>query len=118
MTNPTPVLNSIAPISLNAGSSGTTIAAGGSGLVPQSVVQVNGAALTTSFQSSTTLAAVIPASLLANARSLALTVFNPSPGGGTSNIEPNLTDSRCGKNRQFPLADLPAAGGPAAASGL
>ncbi len=112
------MLNSIAPISLKASSSDTTIAVSGSGFVLQSVVQVNCTALTTSFQSSTTLAAVIPAPLLANARSLALTVFNPSPGGGTSKIEPNLTDSRCGKNTQFPLADLPAAGGPAAAIGL
>src|SRR5262249_50886051 len=45
---------------------------------------VNGAGRTTTFVSSTQLTAAIPASDIAAAGVLSITVFNPAPGGGTS----------------------------------
>jgi hypothetical protein len=54
------------------------------------VGRVNGANRTTTFVSSTQLNVAIPASDLATAATLAITVFNPAPGGGTSGAV-NLT---------------------------
>ena len=88
--NPLPVLSSVSPNTLNAGSGNTTITVNGSGFAQQSSVLLNGTALTTTFGSSTQLTAVVPAAQLASAGSFAVTVVTPSPGGGTSNAV-NLT---------------------------
>jgi len=57
----------------------------GSGFISGSVVQWNGSTLPTAFVGSTELTASVPASDLASAGSVQVTVFNPTPGGGTSN---------------------------------
>jgi hypothetical protein len=56
----------------------------GSGFVSGSQVRVNGSARTTTFVSATSLNAAILASDVASAGSLAISVFSPTPGGGTS----------------------------------
>jgi trimeric autotransporter adhesin len=56
----------------------------GLGFVSSSTVQWNGAPVVTTFGSSTTLNAVLPAASLSNGTVAKLTVVNPSPGGGTS----------------------------------
>jgi len=56
----------------------------GSGFIPASTAQWNGAALATTYSSATTLGVTLPASNLANGTVAKLTVVNPSPGGGTS----------------------------------
>jgi hypothetical protein len=83
--NPAPSLTSIAPNTLPAGSSATTITATGTNFVASSTILWNGSALTTTYTNSTTLTAQVPASGLATAGIVAVTVSNPTPGGGTSN---------------------------------
>ncbi len=67
-----------------------------------SVIEVNGAALTTSFVSGTQLQATLPASLLAEEGSLSVTVFTPGSLGGTSNSVPfSVTDAPLSPSGQF-----------------
>lgn len=56
----------------------------GSNFYPQSVAQLDGVALTTTFQSNNALTATIPASALTAIGEQYLTVVNPLPGGGVS----------------------------------
>ncbi|MGH9862954.1 MAG: PQQ-binding-like beta-propeller repeat protein, partial [Candidatus Acidiferrales bacterium] len=79
-----PALNTVSPSSVNAGSPDTTVQLDGSNFIAQSVAQVGAINLATTFQSSTQLRAIIPASLLTTAGPLSITVFTPAPGGGAS----------------------------------
>jgi len=84
VTNPLPSLSSISPTSITAGSSGFTLTVNGGNFVSNSVVRVNGANRTTTFISATQLSAAIPASDLAVGAYLSITVFSPTPGGGSA----------------------------------
>src|SRR5215471_13641768 len=84
VNNPSPSLTSISPSTANAGGPGFTLTVTGTSFVSSSVVQVNGASRTTSFVSATQLTDAIPASDIAAAGTLSITVFSPAPGGGTS----------------------------------
>ena len=84
VANPVPSLSRIAPNSVSTGSAGFTLTVTGGNFVGSSVVQVNGASRTTTFVSRTQLTATIPASDLTVGAFLSITVFTPSPGGGTS----------------------------------
>src|SRR5436190_23807296 len=57
----------------------------GTNFVSNSVVRWNGADRPTTFLSPTQLTASVPFSDLAAAATVSVTVFNPAPGGGTSN---------------------------------
>ena len=81
---PMPTLSSISPTSAQGGSNSATITATGSGFVPASTIDWNGAALGTSYVSATQLTATVPAGDLAAATNAAVTVVTPAPGGGTS----------------------------------
>jgi hypothetical protein len=83
-TNPVPVLNSIAPTSVAAGSGGFTLTVNGNGFVSSSVVRWNGADRPTAFMSVSQLQTTISTADVASAGSAAVTVFTPTPGGGTS----------------------------------
>lgn len=83
--NPVPTVTSLNPASVTAGAGATTLTVTGANFVPASKVNWNGAALTTTFNSATSLAATLPATSLASAGSATVTVVNPTPGGGTSN---------------------------------
>src|SRR5260370_403527 len=74
----------MSPWTATAAGPGFTLTVTGSNFVSTSVVQVNGAGRTTTFMSNTQLTAAIPASDVAAAGALSITVFNPAPGGGTS----------------------------------
>jgi uncharacterized protein (TIGR03437 family) len=78
------VLNSISPTSVPAGSAAFTLTANGSNFVSTSKVRWNGQDLVTAFTSSTVLTAQVPAELVASAGTAQVTVFTPTPGGGTS----------------------------------
>jgi hypothetical protein len=82
--NPVPVLTSLSPTSATAGGSAFTLTANGSGFVSGSTVRWNGANRTTTFVSATRLTAAITAADIATAGSPNVTVFSPTPGGGTS----------------------------------
>jgi hypothetical protein len=60
----------------------------GSAFVQGSVAKVNGQDRQTDFVSGTSLAVQIPATDIATAGTLTITVFNPGPGGGMSNSAP------------------------------
>ncbi|HEU5232586.1 MAG TPA: hypothetical protein VFU50_06975 [Terriglobales bacterium] len=84
INNPAPSLSTISPTTVTAGGSGFTLTVNGSNFVGGSVVRVNGANRSTTFISTTQLTASIPASDIAAAGNLSITVFNAAPGGGTS----------------------------------
>ena len=84
VNNPVPAISSVNPAALAAGGAGFTITVTGSNFVPTSVVQIKGAARPTTFVSSTTLQAAIPASDIASVGLLAVSIFNPAPAGGAS----------------------------------
>jgi hypothetical protein len=85
---PVPALSSISPTSVPINSGGTTLTLTGTEFTPSSVVSQNGIALPTTYVSSTSLSAQIPASEETSGGVLTLTVTNPSPGGGQSAAVP------------------------------
>ena len=80
-----PTLTSVSPISVLAGGSAFTLTVSGTNFVSGSIVRWNDANRATSYVSSTQLTATIPATDIAATGVGYVTVFNPSPGGGTSN---------------------------------
>jgi hypothetical protein len=84
LTNPVPAISTISPTSKTAGDAAFTLTVNGSNFVGTSVVRWNGADLTTSFVSVTQLTAAVPAADIATGAIVPVTVFNPTPGGGTS----------------------------------
>ena len=82
--NPVPTLSQLTPNSATAGSAALTLTVSGSGFISTSVLEWNGSGLATTYVSSTSLTALIPASALTSAGTANVTVQNPTPGGGTS----------------------------------
>jgi hypothetical protein len=82
--NPVPTVTSLAPNIIAAGAAQFLMVVTGTNFVAASQVFWNGVALTTTFTSSTSLSATVPAANVASAGAGNVTVFNPSPGGGTS----------------------------------
>ena|GEM_PF-6135213 len=83
--NPAPTLTSLSPNSANAGDTGVMLTVQGTGFVNGSIVRWNGADRATTFVSATQLTASITEADVANLSTASVTVFSPSPGGGTSN---------------------------------
>lgn len=84
--NPVPAITALSPSSAVVGDSPFTLTVTGSGFVAGSVAQWNGLALPTVVVSATELQAQVSAAELANANDVNITVVNPAPGGGTSNV--------------------------------
>jgi len=82
--NPVPVATSLSPSSATAGGSAFTLTVTGSSFISSSVVKWNSTSLTTTYVSSTSLTAPVTAAMIATAGTATVTVFNPTPGGGTS----------------------------------
>lgn len=87
VNNPPPVVATVSPANVVAGSGTQTLDLMGTGFVPSSTVEWNGAALATLWVSATDLKAVLPAFALGGSSTSAVTVQNPAPGGGTSAAE-------------------------------
>lgn len=85
VANPAPTTSSLSPGSVQAGSAGFTLTVNGSGFVSSSTVHWNGVSLGTTFNSSTSLTATVPASDVSAAGTALVAVTSPAPGGGTSN---------------------------------
>jgi hypothetical protein len=62
----------------------TTFSAIGTGFTTNTVLQLNGVPLSTTYKSSTSLTAVIPASAVTTFGTYSITAYTPAPGGGTS----------------------------------
>ena len=83
-SNPAPAISSLAPAAATAGGAAFTLTVTGSGFVNGAAVRWNGANRLTTFVSATELQAAIPATDIATAGTVSITVFNPGPGGGES----------------------------------
>jgi uncharacterized repeat protein (TIGR03803 family) len=84
--NPIPVITSLSPSSASAGSAAQTLTINGGNFVSSSSVSFNGTARVTIFVSSSQLTITLTAADLATAGTFPVSVTNPAPGGGTSNI--------------------------------
>ncbi|MES2390172.1 MAG: Ig-like domain repeat protein [Acidobacteriota bacterium] len=73
-------VTSITPPTANLGDAAKTVTLVGVGFLANSVVQVNGTAIATTFVNATTLMAVIPASNFTTAQTLSVTVVDPTQG--------------------------------------
>jgi uncharacterized protein (TIGR03437 family) len=89
VTNPTPAITSLDPPSTFATLPAFALMVNGTGFVPNSVVRWNGpnsnGDRTTTFVSNTKVTAAISAADIAAEGTAVVTVFSPTPGGGTSN---------------------------------
>ncbi len=81
---PSPSLGSISPSSAYAGNGSFVLTINGSNFDVTSVIRWNGSDLSTTFVTSTQLTAVVPELNVATSGTASVTVFTPSPGGGTS----------------------------------
>jgi len=84
VNNPTAAITALTPNYTTAGGAAFTLTVNGTSFVNGASVQVSGANRTTTFVSATQLTASIPASDIAAAGTLSITVLNPAPSGGTS----------------------------------
>ena len=85
-SNPVPLIGSMSPGFASAGGTSFTLTVNGTGFVSGSTVYWGTSALATTFGSATQLTAQVPATDIATAgTTAAITVVNPTPGGGTSN---------------------------------
>jgi hypothetical protein len=84
VNNAAPSIAALNPSSVTMGSPDRAITINGNGFVPTSTTSSNGVLVMTNFVNANTLTAVIPAAHLQNAGTVAITVTNPAPGGGTS----------------------------------
>jgi hypothetical protein len=82
--NPTPSIVSLSPNSATAGAGAFTLTITGENFLPSSTIQWNGSTRVATFSSSTQLQAQITAPDIASSGSAAVSVINPSPGGGNS----------------------------------
>ena len=86
--NPVPFLSQpLSPTAALPGGGGFTLTVNGSSFLSSSVVQWNGIALATTYVSEGQLTATVPPADIAAAGTASVTVVNPTPGGGTSNVE-------------------------------
>ena len=100
-----PVLSSISPSTLPAGSPAFTLIVTGSGFAPQAAVAWNGQPQTTTFVSATQLTAAIPAADVAQKGTASITVVNPAGSGGASAPLP-LTITPAGGTGKPPTVSL------------
>jgi hypothetical protein len=85
--NPVPFVNQpLVPDTASPGGPGFTLTLNGTGFLRSSTVNFNGAALATTYVNGDQLTAVVPAADIATAATASLTVVNPNPGGGSSNV--------------------------------
>mgnify|MGYP000935950390 CR=1 FL=1 len=82
--NPVPTVSALSPNTIGAGAAQFSMTVTGTNFVSGSIVRWDGADLSTTFNSSTSLTATVPAVKVAAAGAGNVTVFNPAPGGGTS----------------------------------
>lgn len=84
--NPAPSITSLSPSRLTAGSGAFVLSVAGSGFVTGAQIFWNGEALTTTFLDAGHLRASLSAQQVAYARVIGVSVLNPSPAGGLSNV--------------------------------
>ncbi len=84
---PVPFVNQpLVPDATAPGGAQFTLTVNGTGFLSSSVVNWNGSALATQFIRGSQLTATVPVADIATASTASITVINPAPGGGTSNV--------------------------------
>ena len=91
VNNPVPAVSQVSPASAVAGGQPFTLTLTGTGFVPTSQITWNGTALPTSFGSSLSISAPIPASYIATSGDASIAVVTPAPGGGNWTTEFYIT---------------------------
>ncbi|MBI5709895.1 MAG: hypothetical protein HZC42_06260, partial [Candidatus Eisenbacteria bacterium] len=86
-THAAPLTSGIAPNTKNVGDPPFPMTVNGSNFVRCAVVRLDGSDRVTAWVSASQLTATIPASDMTTGGTHAITVFNPAPGGGTSNSQ-------------------------------
>ncbi len=112
----TPTITSLSPTNATVLSGGFTLTVTGTNFVHDSIVDWNGAARTTSFQSATVLKAQIPATDLTTPGTVAITVLNTALDGGAafSDPFPFTINPAAGAAAKFPqVVSVSVLGGPA-----
>src|ERR1017187_4467607 len=85
--NPVPFLNQpLSPVSAAPGGSGFTMTVTGTNFASGAFLNWNGSSRTTTVLSSSSLQATISAADIAHATTASITVVNPFPHGGSSNV--------------------------------
>ena len=89
INNPVPFITIVSPNSATVGDPDLTIDVieldtPNGKFIPESIVNLNGTPLVTTYNTAARLTAIIPASSLTTAGVFTITVTNPAPGGGTS----------------------------------
>ena len=95
--NPTPNITSLSPASMPVGSSTFTINIYGTNFIPTSTIYWNNILLASNYINSNQLSAVVTGNLLSINGNADVSVLNPTPGGGTSNLSV-FTISTIGNN--------------------
>jgi len=86
-SNPVPFINqALVPASIQPGSPTFTLTVNGTGFAPTAVVNWNGSSRLTAAISRSKLKATINSSDVAKASTASITVTNPAPGSGNSNV--------------------------------
>jgi hypothetical protein len=85
LIHPVPEITGIDPDTVQHGATSVSLKVNGNFFVPESVVRFNGGERPTTFVSATQLIVPISEPDRATPGEIQVTVFNPSPGGGTSN---------------------------------
>lgn len=83
--NPVPEITRIDPSTLTSGSLSVDITVDGSGFTEESIARLNGQGRPTTFISATELTVAAVILDIETPGQIAITVFNPGPGGGSSN---------------------------------
>ena len=84
-THTVPAIASLYPGAIQAGGPDSYVSIIGPNFFADSVIEWNGIVLKTSPYSPTGISAIVPSKLIATPGQATVTVFNPAPGGGTSN---------------------------------
>lgn len=85
--NPVPALNTISPTALAAASSDTELTLTGVNFGAGTLVRLNGVTAASTLVSATKMTVTVPASALAAAGTIQVAVFDPAPGGGSSDAQ-------------------------------
>jgi hypothetical protein len=85
--DPVPLINQpLVPDAAKPGAAGFTLTVNGAGFVSGAVVKWNGSPRATTFVSKSQLKAAVPSSDVVKAGTASVSVVNPTPAGGTSNV--------------------------------
>jgi hypothetical protein len=86
-SNPVPFVNQpLSPASIQPGGKGFTLTVNGTGFASTAVINWNGSPILTRVESASRLSAKISAAKIRKAGTASITVTNPAPGGGKSNV--------------------------------